>query len=735
MIKRPLGWMAVVILLITTCYVYGAWPAGGYPGRQALIDEAFDDGASATISGIIYHKEIKNNQPLYYVKCQSIETSNCVISNSNVIFLFDSDSIPLYSRITATGKLATFDRARNEGNFDEKAYYNSLGIICRIKNGEITENKPFILFKNDLLYQFRKTVRAVYEKALYKEEADLMSAIALGDKSTLDQEVKSLFGGVGLAHLLAISGLHVSVICMSLFKFCRKCGYGFGTSGLTSSIVALMYCIMSGASISTIRAISMFIILMCANMLGVAYDQISALSLVAIVLIVGNPAIITNTGFIFSFSTVVIVRYLVLPVSKGRKGLVGKIAGTLALTLGTIPLMACFYYEIPTYGFVVNLLLVPLLPALLGLGLIGGVIGIYLFPLGQAILAVVHYILFVLEFVSDIFGGLPGSKLIVGSWSLAKIVVFEGILFVAVYVVPKISQSCILSIAAMLASLVIVMAPGISSFEIDVLDVGQGDGIYICDKDGNSFFIDGGSTSEKQVGKYRILPFLKYKGQRNIDYWFISHPDEDHVSGLIEVLDEGFVVKNLVVAQCMRDLPQMLEVTNKAREHGCNIYYMQADDVLRTRTMAFECVYPGYNTKDSDINAMCLCLRLVVDSDLDGREDFVGLFTGDIGKEQEENIIAHYQLTPDNGPSFNGIDYLKVSHHGSKSSTSEKFIDELNPKVATISCARNNSYGHPAKETVDVLENSGTKVFYTMNSGQIKITLDHGLDVQIPILI
>ncbi len=242
--------------------------------------------------------------------------------------------------------------------------------------------------------------------------------------------------------------------------------------------------------------------------------------------------------------------------------------------------------------------------------------------------------------------------------------------------------------------------------EVDFLDVGQGDGIYLCTSDGTNVFIDGGSSDVSGVGTYRILPFLKYRGIRKIDYWFVSHSDMDHVSGLKELLTDGYPVGNLVLAQAAADEEKTAALAELAAASGTAVCYMQTADSLVTESASIQCLAPAADDKNEDVNELSLVLLLE-----DG--DFRGIFTGDISAEAERRLLA------DQGPG--AVDLYKAAHHGSKHSNSFEFLQELKPETAVVSCGAGNRYGHPGEEALCNMEEAGAKVYLTMEGGRIRV--------------
>ena len=741
--RRIIAFLSLVFACFVAFSVFGPWDFLGANRKIDTADSVLIDDADCTCVGKIYHKEIKNDKPVFYLKDVLFLTSSSSLEKTSIILYPTSDEYPLNSIIKVSGKIKCFSKARNEGNFDQKDYYNSLGLVCSVTSSQEEIVDCSFVNSFDILYKLKKNIILVYQFFLSGEETGFLSSVTLGDKSLLEGELKELFQQVGLAHVLAVSGLHVSVVCMSIFNFFRKLKKSYIFSAAISMTVALLYALLTGMSVSTIRAVGMFIIYLFAQVLGENYDLLTSASVMADILLLSNPLYIKNSSFIFSFSAVLAIVFIAKPFSdsldlifanykekrnrklglpeKYRKGFTEKLLTKLAssfvfsfsLSLALLPVTACLFNEIPTYSIFLNVFVLPLMPYLLVLGLLGGLLGLVVLPLGGILLRLCHYIIFIFELLSDKFTILPYGRLITGKPSVLRIVVFYVALLLVTYAFKK--KYLIYKMIILIVVEILFITPRSIPFEIDVLDVGQGDATYISDGEGTSIFIDGGSTTEKEVGKYRILPFLKAKGVRQIDYWFVSHCDEDHYSGLLEAIESGYKIENIIFSSRVIKNENFKQLVCAANSHEIDVSYMKFEDTLVTKGVRLQCVYPFENSESEDLNEMCLGLLLEHDS-------FLGFFGGDLGCEQEKEIVKVL-----NGRKIN---FLKVGHHGSKNSSDGEFLENIAPDFGTISCAKKNKYGHPSKEAVDRLEGAGCKLFYTMKSGEIIIKNDKQITVK-----
>lgn len=273
---------------------------------------------------------------------------------------------------------------------------------------------------------------------------------------------------------------------------------------------------------------------------------------------------------------------------------------------------------------------------------------------------------------------------------------------------------------------------------VTFLDVGQGDCILVRTASGENFLFDCGSSSRKGVGKYLLLPYLKYEGIRNIDAVFLSHPDADHVNGAVELLETGGE-NNITVGQLL--LPaipqearqeQLGDLERAAREASQEapvpVGYLRAGMGFRCGSAAFTCVHPGEGPGTEDVNAYSECFyvefRESARDSQDGGGEAAGwtlLLTGDVQNEGETALQEELEARD-----IRDITVLKAAHHGSKNSTPKGLLERLSPRLTVISSGRNNRYGHPHAELLKRLEESGTAIVQTAQQGAITVDFSRG---------
>ena len=789
---------AVLVAGMPVMLLLGALCVEKQDAFRSVYLSVLEEGQSVRLAGKINRVEEKTNCFYYYLTDCSVEQSDHLMPCNDVLAYVSSDDYSVGQILILQGTISLFDEATNEGQFDSRAFYRSQ----KIDFGVWVDSVERVEGKSDRFRVWLSRVRVELGIPLsrYADDDGVLSAMLLGDKTSLDSEIRSLYQKSGIAHVLAISGLHISLLGMALYRLLRhRCGLTYLWAGIVAASFLVAYTLMTGNAVSARRATGMLIVYLVADLLGRSYDMLSALSLIVILLLWENPFLVTNSGFQFSVAAVVgigVGQGVLVPrvgswkVVYGRrkkqddvvrcdaakcdvakrdaakcdaerirmqnlvdwmkrrmdKCLPGMMI-SLSIQFFTLPLVAYYYYEIPVYAILLNIPVLALIPYVLGLAVFGSLTGqiAFLQPLSFALCRVCGWVLHGYRWLCDASLLLPGARMITGKPSEVRVVVYYGLLGAFYYVLwcgmkKKQRQMCTKGAQAekqewirswfgfglglvLVLLLTFLFVRGKPEFELDILDVGQGDAIYLCASDGTNFMIDGGSTDVKKVGTYRILPFLKAKAIRKVDYWFVSHTDEDHISGLVEVMESGYAVGTLVLAEAQKEDEKAHRLAELAQKNGIRVCYMKAGDVLGTRkedvvnernraeTFRIECLYPTNNNDSEDVNDRCLVLYYE-------DENFSAFFGGDISSEVEEQLVSAGKCRQ--------TDVLKASHHGSKYSNSDVLLHALHPRLTIASAGKKNRYGHPSPEAIARVSESGSAFYSTIDYGRIRVRFVDG---------
>ena len=263
------------------------------------------------------------------------------------------------------------------------------------------------------------------------------------------------------------------------------------------------------------------------------------------------------------------------------------------------------------------------------------------------------------------------------------------------------------------------------------LDVGQGDGILVSTISGEHYLFDGGSNSRTQVGKYVLLPCLRYYGIQKLDAVILSHPDADHVNGALELLamkgESGIRIRQMVLPELSEKgqedmlgrLGQFME--EEDWDDGIPVGYLSAGEGFRCGGAEFVCLHPQSGWKGMEPNAYSICIYGIF-TGRKGEREFDFLMTGDVEGGGEEALLTELSRR-----GIQGISILKVAHHGSGNSTSVKLLEQAAPALSVISCGRSNRYGHPHQELLERLEDTGCTTITTSETGAVSVTSEQGM--------
>ncbi len=709
------------------------------------------------VQGKIYKIENTAFDTNIYLKGVEVENGEKNLSVKRIFV--NTEKIPnvkIGNIIKVRGKLRQFEEAANKGNFDSRKYYLSLGFYGKIEAGTIEViNSDYSRIRQGL-YELRMEIIERLEKlcsdnkgifSIINNKNGIIGAIILGDKTDLDSDIKELYSVSGIAHILAISGLHISFIGMTIYRLLRR-RFRFLFSAAVSIPVVLSFGIMSGFGISTIRAIIMFILKIIGEVLGRKYDAITAISLAGLVLLVQNPFVVCNSGFQMSFGAIIAI-VLILPIveeilNRDNK-IIKVISANFTISLVMNPILAWNYYELPTFSFLLNIVVVPLMSVVIVSSIAGIFCSCIMFGFGKVVIFPGCGILELYTFLCNIINKSSVASIVVGQPKVTIIIVYYAILLVVLFGLKnirtkytraekkrniikketglvlekkakkerrikgqnvKLRLACIVGFLLLNCLIYYIPNPG---FYITFINVGQGDGILIHGDNGTKVMVDGGSTSEKQVAKNCIVPYLKAEGIGTIDYSIITHTDKDHISGILEILENNnsnrIRIKNLVMPDINMKDDTYNELIEKAKLKKINVLYIKKGDTLSLGKTKIKCIYPETTTTASDKNDYCTVLSVK-------NKTSKILLTGDISKEIEEKIKDDIE---------ENYTVLKVAHHGSNYSSSEKFLKKVNPKYSIISVGKNNSYGHPGNETMERLRKQGGVIYRTDEKGGITI--------------
>lgn len=658
----------------------------------------------------------------------------------------------LYGReISCTGSFEAFDGELNPGQFDADAYYKNEGYTGILDAKDIRLVKEEESFSPDIyLHRLNLAISEKYKKILGDKNAGSLSAMVLGDKRGLDEEIKELYQENSISHLLSISGLHISLLGGAVFLFLRRLKVSFRFPLIASSIILIIYGAFTGFSVSTSRAIVMMSVLFISFVIGKSYDLPSGLALAALILIVMNHRVIYQSGFLLSFFAVIGIFYIMPEllyifkvdiyhkrgIIKGLHLLLASIISSISILLATLPIVLNNFYEVSLTGIILNIIVIPLMSLVVITGLLGGFVALVSEILGSFILGITHYILNLYTLFCRLGDRLTFLRLIIGKPDKWQIVLYYLLLVIVFYFLAlkrrenklrslknNLSEGyntskriVVTGLMTFTSFLIIAYKP--REFSINMLDIGQGDCFVVNDGNNDIYISDCGSTTVQNVGKTRLLPFLKSKGWGKVDTIFISHMDKDHVNGVNDLLKcaEITIGRIIISASYTSDklnCAELEELKELAKMRDIKLFYMKKGDEIVGKDISFRCIYPTGEEDIKDQNEASIVMRM----------DYKGLsmlFTGDIAGSTEEKIIEG------SDEDILDCDILKVCHHGSKNSSTDDFLKKVSPKLYLISCGLMNRYGHPHRDALSRMTGEGGRILRTDHMGGTQIKLADG---------
>ena len=742
LMRRPLfmACLCLVIVLTIGRILTGAdtGDAGVLPpdGSPVRITGRIDTRTSETIilkSISIIQNDLKYS---YSGKLQ------CELTNTQEV-----QSLRLGQHIVLEGFFSHFDAATNHGEFDVRAYSAGKGIGGRVRKAQVLAAEEDYSFLREKLFAFRRRLHDRLAKVFPEKEASVMQTLLLGEKEELDEEVKALYQRNGIAHILSISGLHITLLGMGCYRLLKRLGAPVRVAAAGGAMTLLLYGMMVGMSVSASRAIGMYLLQMLGIFVGRTYDMLTGVGLLAALLVLQQPERLGDVSFLMSFGAVLGICWLT-PVCAGdgrednagvetasgvvawlltvtdilgdsayernkyREGwrkvvyerlwrmvsaLKRGFAASAGVILFTLPIQLWFFYEIPVYSVLLNLLVLPFMSVVMA----GGILS--LIP-GLGIAGTVDcLILWWYEWICERFGELPGAVWCVGRPAKWQMAVYYSGLFVliigrnyaekwkrqrlyAAYVAEnnhgdghhaererqrretrgvddsvrgrkresnrkkmqhfdRYSEICPTRwrhvlvnfwytwqgvmkyrngvMYRIVAAMILVLIVGLLTGNFDrgsrvtFLDVGQGDGIVVETGQG-AYLFDCGSTSRRKIGEYVLKPYLKSRGIQSLRGVFVSHPDEDHMNGILELLENGgewgiTVEQMFLPAITEAERREAFEKLLVAAEYaGVPVSYIKCGDEIRDSRLRLRCLHPEENTTLADANAYSECFYVEV---------------------------------------------------------------------------------------------------------------------------
>ena len=578
---------------------------------------------------------------------------------------YDNFKYYLGDKVKVCGSIKTSKNNSVFNLFNYRKYLLSLNIKY-----VLVEEKALLISKNkNILYRIKSDFIKHIDK--YKS-SNYLKAFIIADQSMIEKDYKEWYKNLGISHLFAISGMHINFFLLVLNKLIKN----KKLKEKVMFIFLLFMLFLTNYAISLIRCVFFLLACFLNKRYSLNYKKNYLLIFVFFILLLFNPYLAYNIGFIFSFT----ITFFILSVK--RKNLVYT---SLISFLSSVPILALYYFKVNLLTIIYNLIYIP-------------VVTIIIFPFSL--------LTFMFKFLDNSFYNLIKffnytigflNKVKVFSVVISKPNIFMIILYYAfLYLFINKNKKYI-----MLYLLIFVINVNSKLFifnqTITYLDVGQGDSSVIILPHGKTVLIDTGGlfNSNYSLAKNKIIPYLNSKGINRIDVLILTHGDYDHMGESVNLINNIRVSKVILNCGEFNNLEnELIEVLDRKKIK----YYLCIKELNIDKYKLQFLNTKEYDNENDNGN--------VIYTELNGYEF---MFMGDAGIDKEKDILEEYNLSD--------IDVLKVGHHGSKTSSSKDFINEISPKYSIISVGKNNRYGHPNKEVINNLSNS--KMYRTDQDGSI----------------
>ncbi len=656
--------------------------------------------------------------------------------------------------INFIGEYLRPDVQRNRNGFDYSKYLKTLNIYGTIKIEKIysvdESNNSFLGMVNSI----SNHLSYIIEDTLDYETASIINGLVLGKTEKIEDEVKEDFSSANISHILAISGMHISYLIMFFEKILSKI-LGKMRSRVVIILLIIIYILITGFSPSIIRAGIMAVLIIISKIIHSKNDFYNGISVSLVLILMSNPYIIMNQGLQFSYvATVGIVVMYDMILNLLKELIVNKLSSkyekikiilikineilvlTLSAQISILPIMILNYNIYNPYFLISNLL-------------VGIVIGpiiissfIYVFIIGTNIYIpnifseIIEFVIDILLKISEI-SELPFSKIYINTPNILQIICYYILICIILilcksylgrrknninnrirnYVATfkfRLSENKKKVILAIIIFLIIILSINIypNKFELNFIDVGQGDCTFITTPQNKTILIDGGGNSSFDVGKNTLIPYILDRGYTSIDYVFVSHFDSDHVKGIITLVQE-LKVNNIFISEQIEYSENYQELLTIIKEKNINLQILSKGDQIQIeKDIYIQILWPEkIQINENILNNNSLVMKLVY-------KEISILFTGDIEEIAENKILE--QIPKE----YLNATILKVAHHGSKTSSIEEFINVVNPQIALIGVGKNNMFGHPSNEVIERLKQNNIEIFRTDEDGEISLVID-----------
>ena len=696
------------------------------------------NGLRIGITGIVTSIPTTNNpeKTKFYIKAQSGIFDGAKADNlkaKTIVTLYDTQEniskIKIADKIELKGKLRSPIKAKNPSQFDYSNYLKNKKIFSTLyvqKGDWKILSEPDSLSGKFLqkLNDTRNSILEHHKKYIKSPNIEVLGGIVFGDDAiNPPDEIKNSFINSGLLHILAASGMNVSIIFGIWYFIGCRLRINHRIVVILGALLVAFYTLMTGMGASVLRAAIMIEFIILGKLIDRSANSVSLIFLVAFLMLLYNPAMINDVGFQLSFVVTFALIFYAQPVLEKIKNriteaLLGAIFIPIIAQLWAAPIQMFYFNTFATYSILANFLIAPFIAVLSFLGFVSAILAMIPFDVFadrvcMFFAIILNPVVTILIKISNYFANLPDALLTTTHPDIFRIVIYYSMLVLLGLALRKqFNNRKTWSLLLILLMLFVVSFKKIDKKELEIIvfDVGNADSFLIKTPESKYIMIDTahgtyeGSASSFSQADSIMNKYLKDHGIKTLDILLLTHFDSDHSGGAIDVMKTVNVRKLIInknkdsskTTKAIFDYLERNEINTTTAQNNAVIF---DENKLKIKTYT-----PNTDTKNDNDSSIITLLSY---------KDFDLLFMADAGVKGFENIK--------NNLHNNDIEILKSGHHGANNTVSKNMIKTINPDAAIISTGL-NPYGHPTKQTLKTFEKNDVKIYRTDIDNAIKIT-------------
>ena len=671
----------------------------------------------------------------YLLNAKQVEVQGKKYSASGNMYVYASikqgETVPdarIGDEVTASGKVRIPHGYADPGQLDTVQMLRSQGITAQLVAGKqgirvIPQESMLFLRKME---EIRTHYRTRMEEVMPKSDAAAIFAMLFGGYEGIRPELTEAFTVTGIVHILSVSGSHISLLAATIAWLGGLCRLSRRIQVVFVVAAIVVYSILSGCVPPVLRSALMGGLTFLALALEREKEAGRILLLTGMGMLLASPMYLFHISFQLSFLATAGLLYAAPPIRRWMRErnvpefFAGALSITIAAQLSTLPILAWYFNQLSLSSLLANLLIVPIVEGMIVLGLFSGMVAFFLPFLGKVFFLFNSLLLGVVYEMARWMEALPASQVYLPTFPFwLSVLFYAGLLMVCSKRGRDLAGKFLREQKVLAISMVLLV--GAISFAwhclyrdevvFAVLDVGQGDAMLLKTAHHAAMF-DAGGTREGgfDVGARVDVPYLLHQGVRKLDYIFLTHAHEDHAGGVGGILRKHFPVGTVLTASESRAAyEKVLQVPVEALEKA-RLRQAVEGEVFELDGVKVEVLYaPACSGKPATGNEVSNVYRITY-----GKASF--LVTGDLVAEEERKLLEE-------GKDVQAL-VLKCGHHGSRTSTSQEFLEAVHPRYAVIGVGRDNSFGHPNKEILERLEKQGIEIYRTDMDGAIEFHTD-----------